>query len=144
MSRRTCKLKDTIGLARVLIFQHSAFSSFPDSTRYAEGSQTHSFRIQEIPCEGHADGSKPKFHSQDGFFYGFAHFVQRKDPLSKRGYDQVSYSFLLRITLDFDSNLEINCRLDCPSLARVLFRACEKTGTNVSRTRWARIGSCLS
>lgn len=59
---------------------HSAFCAFPDSVQFDQGSQTHSFRVR---------GPSP-----DGFVYGFSHFVQKRDPTSKRGYSQRSVVFL--------------------------------------------------
>lgn len=68
-----------------------AFSAFPDSAQFREGSQTHSFRIREqIPPLGapslSTDTRPPPV---DGFLYGYSHFNQRKDAASKRGYVQV-------------------------------------------------------
>ena len=55
----------------------------------------HSFRIRvypessEVPMEG--DRCPP---SLDGFMYGFSHFCQKRDPTSKRGYQQVKFEDL--------------------------------------------------
>ncbi|KAL0577978.1 hypothetical protein V5O48_004015 [Marasmius crinis-equi] len=62
-----------------------AFSAFPDSLQFDQGSQNHSFRIRE---PNHRPGSL------DGFLYGFSHFTQRRDSQSKRGYDQRSLVIL--------------------------------------------------
>ncbi|KAF9016266.1 DUF1630-domain-containing protein [Hymenopellis radicata] len=59
--------------------ENIAFSSFPDSLQFEQGSQSHSFRIRE------AKGS---------FIHGFAHFTQRRDTNSKRGYEQRSVVIL--------------------------------------------------
>lgn len=73
----------------------SAFSSFPDGPQLEQGSQIHSFRIHlqntpeaELDINGY---DRPV--SNDGFMYGFSHFTQRRDPTSKRGYQQVSLIF---------------------------------------------------
>ncbi|KAL0065222.1 hypothetical protein AAF712_007733 [Marasmius tenuissimus] len=58
-----------------------AFSAFPDSLQFDQGSQNHSFRIREA-------NSRPG--SLDSFLYGFSHFTQRRDSQSKRGYEQRS------------------------------------------------------
>ncbi|KAF9048763.1 hypothetical protein BJ165DRAFT_1579964 [Panaeolus papilionaceus] len=67
-----------------------AFSAFPDSMQFDQGSQTHSFRIREQPRPQGED--KPE--TVDGFIYGFSHFMQRRDALSKRGYHQCSVVLL--------------------------------------------------
>lgn len=75
--------------------QNIAFSSFPDSLQFDQGSQTHSFRIRAIestdadPSHAHAR-AKP----EDGYIYGFSHFMQERDPSSKRGYLQRSIVIL--------------------------------------------------
>ncbi|KAJ7760714.1 hypothetical protein DFH07DRAFT_1021874 [Mycena maculata] len=71
--------------------ENIAFSAFPDSPQFEDGSQDHSFRIREHPMSLPSDRrSAPK----DGFMYGFAHFTQRKDSTSKRGYEQRSLVIL--------------------------------------------------
>jgi hypothetical protein len=75
----------------IITFDRRAFSSFPDSAQFDQGSQTHSFRIREL---GHipdelARPNEARPYSADGFIYGFSHFTQRKDTSSKRGYQQV-------------------------------------------------------
>ncbi|KAJ7680655.1 hypothetical protein DFH06DRAFT_1163828 [Mycena polygramma] len=67
--------------------ENIAFSAFPDSPQFDEGSQNHSFRIRESPLPLPSD-RRPA--TKDGFMYGFAHFTQRKDASSKRGYEQRS------------------------------------------------------
>ncbi|KAF8199753.1 hypothetical protein K438DRAFT_1966122 [Mycena galopus ATCC 62051] len=65
--------------------ENVAFSAFPDSPQFEDGSQDHSFRIREgSPLPGGPA-------SKDGFMYGFAHFTQRKDASSKRGYEQAKF-----------------------------------------------------
>ncbi|KAJ6498965.1 hypothetical protein C8R45DRAFT_980498 [Mycena sanguinolenta] len=71
--------------------ENIAFSAFPDSPQsFEDGSQDHSFRIrQSLPLPG---DRRPA--TMDGFMYGFAHFTQRKDASSKRGYEQRSLVIL--------------------------------------------------
>ncbi|KAJ7346967.1 DUF1630-domain-containing protein [Mycena albidolilacea] len=69
--------------------ENIAFSAFPDSPQFEDGSQDHSFRIRETTLPG---DQRPA--SNDGFMYGFAHFTQRKDVSSKRGYEQRSLVIL--------------------------------------------------
>jgi hypothetical protein len=72
--------------------ENIAFSAFPDSTIFKEGSDIHSFRIREQVKTNQGgpalfDGRRAP--SPDGFVYGFSHFNQEKCPTSKRGYSQV-------------------------------------------------------
>ncbi|KAJ7045855.1 hypothetical protein C8F04DRAFT_1066436 [Mycena alexandri] len=71
--------------------ENIAFSAFPDSPQFEDGSQDHSFRIRESPLPLPSDRRPPP---KDGFMYGFAHFTQRKDASSKRGYEQRSLVIL--------------------------------------------------
>ncbi|KAJ7230450.1 hypothetical protein GGX14DRAFT_486146 [Mycena pura] len=71
--------------------ENIAFSAFPDSPQFEDGSQNHSFRIREHPWRL-PDERRPA--AKDGFLYGFAHFTQRKDASSKRGYEQRSLVIL--------------------------------------------------
>lgn len=71
--------------------ENIAFSAFPDSFQFDQGSQNHSFRIRE-ELKDLANRRCPL--SVDGFIYGFAHFTQRRDPTSKRGYYQSSIVIL--------------------------------------------------
>lgn len=66
----------------------SAFSAFPDSPQFDQGSQVHSFRIREQLQSLAAEHSK-RPPTKDGFVYGYSHFTQKRDPSSKRGYCQV-------------------------------------------------------
>lgn len=71
--------------------ENIAFSAFPDSTIFKEGSDIHSFRIREQVKTNQGgpalfDGRRAP--SPDGFVYGFSHFNQEKCPTSKRGYSQ--------------------------------------------------------
>ena len=77
---------DLLGILNADHFLYSAFSAFPDSFQFDQGSQNHSFRIRE-ELKDLANGRRPL--SVDGFIYGFAHFTQRRDSTSKRGYSQV-------------------------------------------------------
>nr|VWO99742.1 RRM domain-containing protein [Ganoderma boninense] len=73
-----------------------AFSSFPDSSQFEDGSQTHSFRIRlHGPVDGEAwetESIRPS--TADGFIYGFSCFTRTKDAGSKRGYQQTSIVIL--------------------------------------------------
>ncbi|KAJ7163926.1 hypothetical protein C8R43DRAFT_989186 [Mycena crocata] len=71
--------------------ENIAFSAFPDSPQFEDGSQDHSFRIREHPISLPSD-RRPA--PKDGYMYGFAHFTQRKDSASKRGYQQRSLVIL--------------------------------------------------
>ncbi|KAF8896541.1 hypothetical protein BD779DRAFT_1608730 [Infundibulicybe gibba] len=67
--------------------ENIAFSAFPDSLQFEQGSQIHSFRIREHLTS--TDNQK-RSQSVDGYIYGFSHFTQRRDPSSRRGYQQQS------------------------------------------------------
>ncbi|KAI0833231.1 DUF1630-domain-containing protein [Trametes gibbosa] len=79
--------------------QNIAFSSFPDSSHFDEGSRTHSFRIRlRSPTEGDVwDGDAPRPKTIDGFIYGFSCFTRTKDASSKRGYQQTSTVILTHL-----------------------------------------------
>ncbi|TFK87984.1 DUF1630-domain-containing protein [Polyporus arcularius HHB13444] len=79
--------------------QNIAFSSFPDSSHFQEGSQTHSFRIRpREPVEGEEwDIGAPRSSTLDGFIYGFSCFTRTKDASSKRGYQQTSIVILTHL-----------------------------------------------
>lgn len=72
--------------------ENIAFSAFPDSTIFKEGSEIHSFRIREQAAKTNRDVSSlfdgRRAPSPDGFVYGFSHFNQEKSSASKRGYSQ--------------------------------------------------------
>ncbi|TFY56863.1 hypothetical protein EVJ58_g7381 [Rhodofomes roseus] len=76
-----------------------AFSSFPDSPQFEQGSQTHSFRIRvHSPAEDkllRPGDQRPQ--TEDGFLYGFSQFTQRRDANSKRGYQQRSVVILTHL-----------------------------------------------
>ncbi|KAN0093280.1 hypothetical protein V8E55_004064 [Tylopilus felleus] len=75
--------------------ENIAFSSFPDSLQFEQGSEVHSFRIRVYPQSSETpveDERRPQ--SLDGFMYGFSHFCQKRDPTSKRGYQQSSLVLL--------------------------------------------------
>ncbi|KAI0041192.1 DUF1630-domain-containing protein [Auriscalpium vulgare] len=76
--------------------ENIAFSAFPDSPQFREGSQMHSFRIQgQVPPRGARSSSTQRRPVlPDGFIYGYSHFNQRRDPASKRGYVQRSVVIL--------------------------------------------------
>ncbi|KAK0434313.1 hypothetical protein EV421DRAFT_1840584 [Armillaria borealis] len=71
--------------------ENIAFLSFPDSLQFDQGSQNHSFRIREHQL---SISSEKRPAPIDGYIYGFSHFSQRRDPTSKRGYEQRSLVFL--------------------------------------------------
>lgn len=80
---------------RVLIAElriTSAFSSFPDSAQFDEGSEVHSFRIRVLSSElsRAAPTTDGRFSLGDDFVYGYSYFSQERDPSSKRGYNQVN------------------------------------------------------
>ncbi|KAM5538521.1 hypothetical protein V8D89_007854 [Ganoderma adspersum] len=76
--------------------QNIAFSSFPDSSHFEDGSQTHSFRIRmRGPVDGESwDTEAIRPSTADGFIYGFSCFTRTKDGGSKRGYQQTSIVIL--------------------------------------------------
>ncbi|KAH9856489.1 DUF1630-domain-containing protein [Lenzites betulinus] len=79
--------------------QNIAFSSFPDSSHFDEGSRTHSFRIRlRSPTAGEVwDSDIPRPTTVDGFLYGFSCFTRTKDASSKRGYQQTSTVILTHL-----------------------------------------------
>ena len=77
---------DLAYLSNISFQFNSAFCALPDSIQFDQGSETHSFRIREQFSPVSDDNRPP---NKDGFIYGFSHFIQRRDPSSKRGYHQV-------------------------------------------------------
>jgi len=78
--------------------ENIAFSSFPDSLRSDEGSQFHSFRIRDHGSRTELSAlSVQRPEALDGFLYGYAHFCQRRDTSSKRGYSQRSVVLLTQL-----------------------------------------------
>ncbi|KAF5392310.1 hypothetical protein D9757_001611 [Collybiopsis confluens] len=73
--------------------ENVAFSAFPDSLQFDQGSQVHSFRIRGEKI-GVSSGKRPA--NADEFIYGFSHFTQKRDPTSKRGYEQTIHALNLR------------------------------------------------
>ncbi|KAF5379809.1 hypothetical protein D9615_005688 [Tricholomella constricta] len=71
--------------------ENLAFSSFPDSLQFDQGSQSHSFRVREQLGSMHAEKRPP---TKDGFIYGYSHFTQKRVSTSKRGYEQRSVVIL--------------------------------------------------
>ncbi|CAE6385132.1 Protein FAM116 homolog [Rhizoctonia solani AG-1 IB] len=70
--------------------ENIAFSSFPDTTLFDTGTQTHSFKLRlSQPIRTNSGGSVREYE----LLYGYASFLQRKDPTSKRGYLQVNPFF---------------------------------------------------
>ncbi|PFH46772.1 hypothetical protein AMATHDRAFT_69093 [Amanita thiersii Skay4041] len=71
--------------------ENIAFSAFPDSSQFEQGTSIHSFRIRE-QVQQLSTEKRPT--TKDGFIYGFSYFIQKKDPSSKRGYRQHSIVLL--------------------------------------------------
>ncbi|CCM04996.1 uncharacterized protein FIBRA_07194 [Fibroporia radiculosa] len=79
--------------------ENIAFSSFPDSPQFDQGSQVHSFRIR-VHSSAEDKLLRPSSQrpiSEDGYIYGFSHFTQRRDAASKRGYQQRSVVILTHL-----------------------------------------------
>lgn len=77
--------------------ENIAFSSFPDSLQFEQGSEVHSFRIQDLGTSQKRvvlDHSNNRPDNIDGYLYGYSHFSQRRDNTSKRGYQQTSLVLL--------------------------------------------------
>ncbi|KAF9223896.1 DUF1630-domain-containing protein [Gyrodon lividus] len=77
--------------------ENIAFSSFPDSLQFEQGTEVHSFRIRVYPKSSEeilSDHHEQRPRPLDGFMYGFSHFCQKRDPTSKRGYQQSSLVLL--------------------------------------------------
>ncbi|KAI0067175.1 DUF1630-domain-containing protein [Artomyces pyxidatus] len=78
--------------------ENIAFSAFPDSSQFREGSSMHSFRIREHPPprtrRPSLAESRDREPSPDGFLYGYSHFNLKRDSSSKRGYVQRSILIL--------------------------------------------------
>ncbi|KAG1733582.1 uncharacterized protein EDB91DRAFT_1299812 [Suillus paluster] len=77
--------------------ENIAFSSFPDSLQFEQGSEVHSFRIQDLGASTKdvgLDNGNSRSGSIDGYLYGYSHFSQRRDNTSKRGYQQTSLVLL--------------------------------------------------
>ncbi|KAF9468198.1 hypothetical protein BDZ94DRAFT_849450 [Collybia nuda] len=71
--------------------ENIAFSSFPDSLQFDQGSLSHSFRVREQLISINNEKRPP---TKDGFIYGYSHFTQQRDSTSKRGYKQRSVVIL--------------------------------------------------
>ncbi|CAE6456451.1 unnamed protein product [Rhizoctonia solani] len=74
--------------------ENIAFSSFPDTTLFDTGTQTHSFKIRLSQAIRVVLGESTR---ENEVLYGYASFMQRKDPTSKRGYLQRSVVFLTHL-----------------------------------------------
>ncbi|TFK35563.1 hypothetical protein BDQ12DRAFT_687965 [Crucibulum laeve] len=74
--------------------ENIAFSAFPDSLQFDQGSQCHSFRIREQWTK-RPNEKRPR--TEDGFLYGYSHFTQKRDAASKRGYQQRSLVILTHL-----------------------------------------------
>ena len=59
---------------------------------FETGSQIHSFKLATLGMEG----------MTSAFAYGYAHFMQRQDSNSKRGYLQVHWFLVLPISFTHD------------------------------------------
>ncbi|KAF8630254.1 hypothetical protein AX15_003031 [Amanita polypyramis BW_CC] len=76
--------------------ENLAFSAFPDSPQFEQGSQVHSFRIRE-QVQSLPEEHPKRRPTLDGFIYGYSHFTQKRDPSSKRGYRQCSTVILTQL-----------------------------------------------
>ncbi|KAK2460152.1 hypothetical protein APHAL10511_007831 [Amanita phalloides] len=76
--------------------ENIAFSAFPDSPQFEQGSQVHSFRIREQSQSLPSEHSKRQL-TKDGFIYGYSHFTQRRDSSLRRGYYQRSTVILTHL-----------------------------------------------
>ncbi|KAI6155086.1 hypothetical protein BKA82DRAFT_996737 [Pisolithus tinctorius] len=76
--------------------ENIAFSAFPDSLQFDQGTEVHSFRIRVFPDSLHTpcQDSFKRPEPLDGFMYGFSYFSQKRDSNSKRGYRQSSLVLL--------------------------------------------------
>ncbi|KAM6504111.1 hypothetical protein JOM56_001054 [Amanita muscaria] len=74
--------------------ENIAFSAFPDSLQFDQGSQVHSFRIREQISSSLSVEELKRPPTKDGFIYGFSHFTQKKDASVRRGYRQHSIVIL--------------------------------------------------
>jgi hypothetical protein len=101
-----------------MLTSDSAFSAFPDSPQFDQGSQVHSFRIRKDQSSANNLGTL------DGFIYGFSHFTQRRDPTSKRGYQQV--------------------RLPCPPLISFADRLCQSSVVILTQHQYPALFSSLT
>lgn len=139
--RRTCQSTGTnTWLLSNISFQfNSAFCALPDSVQFDQGSETHSFRIREQLTTVPSDNRPP---NKDGFIYGFSHFIRRRDPSSKRGYQQVYIQTHLRIQLlifhSLKHSLVILTQLQFPAffthLASIVGPLYEQHGTPMLET----------
>lgn len=76
--------------------ENIAFSAFPDSLQFDQGTEVHSFRIRVYSDSPHTPCQDPPKRPEplDGFIYGFSYFSQTRDSSSKRGYRQSSLVLL--------------------------------------------------
>ncbi|KAL4064481.1 hypothetical protein J3A83DRAFT_4360982 [Scleroderma citrinum] len=76
--------------------ENIAFSAFPDSMQFDQGTEVHSFRIRAYPKSPNesSEGIFKLPESLDGFMYGYSCFSQKRDSSSKRGYKQSSLVLL--------------------------------------------------
>jgi hypothetical protein len=127
----------------VLIDFFSAFSAFPDSPQFREGSSIHSFRIRErtIPSLSRPATSADRPELRDGFMYGYSYFNQKRDTSSKRGYSQVH---ILHPTTTSEINVRlVVCRRSlATSIRRSVFSYRLKSGASlpIPRTSYSRSG----
>ncbi|KAH7912796.1 hypothetical protein BJ138DRAFT_1134514 [Hygrophoropsis aurantiaca] len=80
--------------------ENIAFSSFPDSLQFEQGTEVHSFRIRDTQASSQTSlvkQNEERPRSNHGYIYGFSHFSQRKDPTSRRGYQQSSIVILTHL-----------------------------------------------
>ena len=127
-----------------LITLQSAFSSFPDSAQFDQGSQTHSFRIRETDHTKddtlRDDHARPL--SSDGFIYGYSHFTQKRDRSSKRGYKQVSRFSLPPCRSDKDI-LEIPCGIIPAPIPHLIHPINFHARPRLFNSRWSHARSSM-
>lgn len=91
LKKRICLLHRYLRCLNELIYSQSAFSAFPDSLQFDQGTEVHSFRIRVYPSSSNepCGGTLKPPEPLDGFMYGYSYFSQTRDSSSKRGYKQV-------------------------------------------------------
>lgn len=72
--------------------ENISFSSFPDASATEFKQEIHSFRVRHT-----SGGVLETSLAQDGFMYGFAYFMQKRDSSVKRGYLQRSVVILTHL-----------------------------------------------
>lgn len=118
-------------LIRILNSHRRAFSAFPDSLQFDQGSQIHSFRIRG---ERIGVSSEKRPANADEFIYGYSYFTQKRDPSSKRGYEQVRHQVFVRY-VQAQIVVALSRHIDISPLSRILFCCAVHFWPAVPRTR---------